>query len=85
MAYPRLGNLLENAGLITTEQLNHALEQQKVTKKRLGEELINEGIITEQQFIDALRMQLGIDFADLSATPPDPRMAAIVPYNLAKK
>ena len=85
MAYPRLGNLLENAGLITTEQLNHALEQQKVTKKRLGEELINEGIITEQQFIDALRMQLGIDFADLSATPPDSRMAEIVPYNLAKK
>ena len=85
MAHPRLGDLLESNGVITHEQLQHALEQQKVTKKRLGEELIDEGIITEQQFIDTLRIQLGIDFIDLSVTTPDPQLAAILPRNLTKK
>ena len=66
MAHPRLGDLLESNGVITHEQLQHALEQQKVTKKRLGEELIDEGIITEQQFIDTLRIQL----ASTSSTFP---------------
>ncbi len=85
MAHPRLGDLLESNGVITHEQLQHALEQQKVTKKRLGEELIDEGVITEQQFIDTLRIQLGIDFIDLSVTTPDPQLAAILPRNLTKK
>ena len=34
MAHLRLGDLLISAGLITTEQLEHALRQQKITKNR---------------------------------------------------
>lgn len=85
MAHPRLGDLLESNGVITHEQLQHALEQQKVTKKRLGEELIDEGIITEQQFIDTLRIQLGIDFIDLSVTTPDPQLGSNPPPEPDKK
>ena len=65
MAYMRLGDLLTSVGLITAEQLQHALEVQKNTHKRLGAVLIDEKIITEQQLIDTLVMQLGIDFIDL--------------------
>ena len=85
MAYIRLGDLLLSTGLITQEQLEHALERQKVTKNRLGRELIDEHVITEQQFIDALRLQLGIEFVDLSNTPIEPQMAEQLPRNIAKK
>lgn len=55
------------------------------TKKRLGEELIDDGIITEQQLIDTLRLQLGIEFVDLSTVEPDPQLVDVLPRNIAKK
>ena len=58
MAYKRLGDVLIDAGLITEDQLGHALKQQKETKRRLGDELIAEGVITEAGLIEALQMQL---------------------------
>ena len=65
MAYKRLGDVLTDAGLITDEQLGHALAQQKESTRRLGDELIAEGVITEAELIEALQMQLGIEFVDL--------------------
>ena len=85
MAYPRLGELLVSSGVISQEQLGQALARQKETKKRLGEELIDDGIITEQQLIDTLRLQLGIEFVDLSTVEPDPQLVDVLPRNIAKK
>ncbi|MEG2176817.1 MAG: GspE/PulE family protein [Oscillibacter sp.] len=85
MAYIRLGDLLISAGLITKDQLTQALARQKTTKNRLGRELIEERAITEQQFIDALRLQLGIEFVDLSTVFIEPQMAELLPRNIAKK
>ena len=84
MAYPRLGDLLVSSGVISQEQLGQALARQKETKKRLGEELIDDGIITEQQLIDTLRLQLGIEFVDLSTVEPDPQLVDVLPRNIAK-
>ncbi len=85
MKYMRLGDLLVDAGVISDEQLGAALKSQKQSKRRLGDELIKTNIITERQLIDALMMQLGIDFVDLSTTDISPEMAQVLPKNLAKK
>ena len=85
MAHPQLGDLLVSSGVISQEQLGQALARQKETKKRLGEELIDDGIITEQQLIDTLRLQLGIEFVDLSTVEPDPQLVDVLPRNIAKK
>ena len=85
MAYKRLGDVLTDAGLITDEQLGHALKQQKETKRRLGDELIAEGVITEAELIEALQMQLGIEFVDLSAIDLDPEMSRVVSKNVARQ
>ena len=85
MKYMRLGDLLVDAGVITEEQLGAALKSQKESKRRLGDELIQTGVITERQLIDALMMQLGIDYVDLSETEISPEMAQILPKNIAKK
>ena len=84
MKYQRLGDLLVNTGLISQEQLNTALLRQKESKKRLGQQLIDDAFITEQGLIDALRIQLGIEFIDLSANPPEPLMAEVLPQSIAK-
>lgn len=85
MRYKRLGDLLMSVGLITQQQLDEALEQQKTTKKRLGDQLISSGYITQKQLIKALQMQLGIEFIDLSATKIPPQLSQVLPKNIAKK
>lgn len=84
-SYLRLGDLLIKTGLITPEQLEEALAGQKKTKKRLGAVLIDLGFISERQVIDALRMQLGIEFVDLSNLVIPAEMAHVVSKNIARK
>jgi type IV pilus assembly protein PilB len=74
-----------SVGLITEKQLQEALEQQKITKKRLGDQLITSGYITQNQLIKALQMQLGIEFIDLSNKQIPPELSQVVPKNIAKK
>ena len=85
MAYKRLGDVLIDAGLISEEQLSHALRRQKETKRRLGDELIAEGVITEAGLIEALQMQLGVEFVDLSQIDLDPEMSRVVSKNVARQ
>ncbi len=55
-----LGELLLNLGIITSEQLEYALELQKTTPKKIGQILIEMEIISESTLVDALSLQLGI-------------------------
>jgi len=83
--YLRLGDLLVASGAITEEQLQRGLAEQKQTKQRLGTVLITNGTLTESQLIDALQMQLGIDYVDLTKISIPTELAQIVPKNLAKQ
>ncbi len=85
MKYLRLGDLLVTGGVITNEQLEQALQDQRTTGKRLGALLIENGVITERQLIDTLQMQLGVEYIDLSNTVISSEMAQVLPKNLAKK
>ena len=85
MAYKRLGDLLIAAGTITPEELDMGLQRQKETKERLGAALISSGIITEAELIEALRLQLGIEYIDLSKTTIPISLAQVVPKNIAKQ
>lgn len=85
MAYKRLGDLLIAAGTITPEELDMGLQRQKETKERLGAALISAGIITEAELIEALRLQLGIEYIDLSKTTIPISMAQVVPKNIVKQ
>lgn len=85
MAHIRLGQLLVSAGVLDEQQLQDALDIQKKTKKRLGDILIENQIITGDELIDALQMQLGIDFIDLTAITVPVELAKFVPRNIAKR
>ncbi len=55
-----LGELVVNMGIVTSEQMDAALKDQKKNKKKLGETLISNGFITETDLVDSLAIQLGI-------------------------
>ncbi|WZL75033.1 type II secretion system ATPase GspE [Clostridiaceae bacterium 35-E11] len=81
----KLGNLLMDAGLITKEQLHHALKLQKNSGKKLGEILIEEGIIQEKQIIEVLEFQFGIPHMDLEKHFIDPEIPRLISENLARR
>lgn len=85
MTYTRLGDLLLSVGLISQEQLDAALRNKQDTKYRLGQQLIYDGAITEQQLTEALVMQLGMEFIDLSKIIIPTEMAQVLAKNLARK
>lgn len=85
MARKRLGDLLIEAGLITREQLERALEEQKVTGLRLGEVLTRSGILSEEQLIEVMEFQLGIPHVNLDRFPVDPAAVELVPESLARR
>ncbi len=52
-----LGSLLLMTGRITAEQLDFALEEQKITGEKLGNILVKMGLLTENQVNSVLRFQ----------------------------
>lgn len=85
VAYLKLGDLLVHAGVINESQLRHALQEQKRSGARLGDHLIDSGVITEDQLIAALRLQLGVDFIDLTQQNLPVELAAYVPKAIAQE
>ncbi|MCR5825552.1 MAG: GspE/PulE family protein [Oscillospiraceae bacterium] len=83
--YRRLGELLLAAGTLTQEGLEKGLALQKTQKGRLGEVLIANNIITEDQLIEALQIQLGIEYVDLTKITIPTELASTVPKNIAKQ
>lgn len=81
----RLGDVLVNSGVITTEQLQKGLELQKGSGRKLGETLVDEGITTEENIAKALSSQLGYEMVDLQDVSIDEEILKLVPPNILKK
>lgn len=67
----RLGEELVSRGLITDDQVEIALKEQKKSARPLGEALIALGFVTEAQMRDALAEMLDRQSIDLTSAVPD--------------
>jgi type IV pilus assembly protein PilB len=81
----RLGDLLVADGLITQEQLDKALVEQKGSAEKLGSILIKLGAVNEEQLIGFLSRQYGVPSITLSQLEIDPDVLKLVPPQIAKK
>ncbi len=81
----RLGELLLEVGLITSEQLAEALENQRETHVRLGKVLINLGFVTERDVIRVLKSQLGFKYMDLEKIVISRETARLIPEAMAQR
>lgn len=81
----KLGDLLIDAGLISTEQLMDALNIQKNSGEKLGEVLTKGGLVTEKQIIEVLEFQLGIPHMNLEKYYIDPDIPNLISEDLARR
>jgi len=61
----RLGEILVQQGLLSADQLNQALGEQKLSGRKLGRVFIDSGYVAEKQISEALAHQFKIPFVDL--------------------
>src|SRR5579872_3084872 len=81
----QLGKLLLEKKLITTDQLDKAIDQQRKTGQRLGKVLVQLGLIKEDQLLKLISEQLNIPFIDLMNTNIDPAIAQSLPESIARR
>jgi len=81
----RIGELLVSEGLITREQLSKALEEQKANGTRVGYNLVKLGFVKETDLTKMLARQYRMPAVDLTKFEVDPRIAKLVPSDLAIK
>lgn len=81
----RMGDILVNAGLITEEQVQQALEIQKVNGQKLGTTLIEEGFVTEKEILSVLQTQLNIPFINLDEYQFDSAVVKLITEDVARK
>lgn len=81
----RLGDLLIDHGIITQDQLQAALVNQKKTGRKLGRELIETGVLTEDQLADLLSRQLKLPYMDLKQFKLKPETVRLIPETYSRR
>lgn len=81
----RIGDLLVAQQIITDDQLQSALQEQKRGGKRLGHTLIDMGFVDENTLLEVLSKQLNIPFIDLRHYHFDASMVELLPETLARR
>jgi type IV pilus assembly protein PilB len=82
---PRIGDLLLREGLVTQDQLNKALAEQRHNGTRVGYNLVKLGYVKETDLTRMLARQHKMPAVDLTKFQVDPRIAKLIPGELALK
>ena len=81
----RLGDLLINEGLISRDQLDQALVEQRSSGLRLGYVLVKMGLVQELEITKMLARQYRVPAVDLSRFKVDERILKLIPAEVALK
>ncbi|MCD8552183.1 MAG: Flp pilus assembly complex ATPase component TadA [Shewanella xiamenensis] len=81
----RLGDLLVQESIITEEQLQQALGEQRKTGHKLGRTLIELRSITETQLLQFLSQQLNLPLLDISKRPIPAEVVSLIPEVQARR
>lgn len=81
----RLGDLLVAQQMISEAQLQHALQEQKLTGRKLGASLVDLGYVEENALLSLLSEQLEIPFIDLKQFRFDQDLVQSLPETVARR
>jgi type IV pilus assembly protein PilB len=81
----KLGDLLVREALITPEQLESALQEQKANGAMLGTNLVKMGFIEEAELMEFLSKQFGVPATDPSKLDVDQEVIDMIPANIVQK
>jgi len=80
----KLGDLLLDRRLITTKQLEQALQEQKKTGKKLGEILVAQGVLWEEDLVSVLAHQLNLKSVEIDPYAAPAELLQQVPETIAR-
>ncbi|MBX9941335.1 MAG: Flp pilus assembly complex ATPase component TadA [Candidatus Obscuribacterales bacterium] len=80
-----IGDLLLEIGLISPEELQAAHAEQKRSGERLTVVLEKLSLISNNQLKDALELQFGVNYINLSKHPPSPEIVDLLPEEIRLK
>jgi MSHA biogenesis protein MshE len=81
----RLGEILVQQKLLSEEQLNQALADQKRTGRKLGRVFVESGFVTEDQISGALARQLDIPYINLKFYNISAEVVRLLPETAARR
>jgi len=81
----RLGEILVQQKLLSEEQLQFALSEQKRTGRKLGRVFVENGFVTEEQISSALAKQLNIPYINLKFFNIRPETVRLIPETQARR
>ncbi|MBI1338248.1 MAG: type II secretion system protein GspE [Phycisphaera sp.] len=81
----RLGDALVAEGLLTPEQLDKALADQKLSGKMIGELLVTQGLLTGEVIVRALAKRMGIKGVHLRHGLIDPAVVKFIEEDEARR
>jgi len=81
----RIGEILVREGLVTRDQLNLALQDQREAGTRIGYSLVALGFVKEIELTRTLARQYRMPAVDLTNFEIDPRIARLIPGEMAVK
>jgi len=80
----RIGEVLLDEGVISKEQLDHALSEQKQGGQMLGEMLVDQGVIASAVLVRALANRLGMPGCQLRHGLIDPELLKLIGHEEAE-
>ena len=82
----RIGEILEEKGYVTREQMSQALAYQKEHREmRVGQILMELGFVTENQVLEALANRLNLEIVEVSQIQVDLQAVGMISKELAEK
>ncbi|HEY5540902.1 MAG TPA: ATPase, T2SS/T4P/T4SS family [Coriobacteriia bacterium] len=81
----KLGQVLLRDGLITADQLEHALKEQSTAGGKLGEVLVRNLVLSEDQIAGALAKREGLRHVNLTHIDIDRTAVALIPVRYAQR
>lgn len=82
----RIGEILEEKGYVTGEQMSQALAYQKEHREmRVGQILMKLGFVTENQVLEALANRLNLEIVEVSQIQVDLQAVGMISRELAEK
>lgn len=81
----RIGDLLVEKNMISETQLQHALQEQKLTGRKLGATLVELGYVEENALLNLLSAQLNIPFVELKQFRFDRELVQKLPETSARR
>ena len=81
----RLGEILVQQNLLSQEQLQASLEEQKKTGRKLGRVFVDKGFVTEEQISEAIARQINAPYINLKYYNIKPAVVRLLPEAQARR